>query len=127
MGTDSDYHLGCDSVVRIVPDDLTGPFSYLFEWSDHPDYARVKVGSCELAAEHPGRCEMFVDASTHTGQAKRYWLTWQRADRSNRLCTSNEWLTADACCDVESSNDYRCARPAGHRGGHSFTASGSPP
>ncbi|TQM06122.1 hypothetical protein FB558_6366 [Pseudonocardia kunmingensis] len=46
---DANFHLGCDSAVRISPEDLTGPFGYLFEWADHPDYPQVKVGSCELA------------------------------------------------------------------------------
>jgi hypothetical protein len=126
MGTDSDYHSGCDSLVRITPEDLTGPFNYLFEWADHPDVPEAKVGSCELAAEHAGPCEMFVDASAHTGDTKRYWLNWHGTGRSNRVCTSYEWITANSCCDVESANSLRCTRPVSHRGGHSFTVSGSP-
>jgi hypothetical protein len=70
---------------------------------------------------------MFVDASAHTGETKQYWLSWRGAGRTNRLCTTYEWLTAPACCDVESANDYRCTRPVGHRGGHSFTVSVSGP
>jgi hypothetical protein len=31
------------------------------------------------------------------------------------------WFTAPASCDAQSLNDYGCTRPAGHRGGHSFT------
>jgi hypothetical protein len=124
---DADYHLGCDSVVRISPGDLTGPFSYLFEWADHPDYPQVKVGTCELAADHPGRCEMFIDARDRAGDTRLYWLTWLGAGRSNRLCTDYDWLNAPAACDIESPNGYRCARPYGHHGGHSFTASGIAP
>jgi hypothetical protein len=96
--------------VRITPDDLIGPFSYLFEWADHPNVPQVKVGSCDPAAEHTGLCEMIVDASAHPGETKRYWLTWQGVSRSNRLCTAYEWLIAPGRCHVESANDYRCTR-----------------
>jgi hypothetical protein len=111
--------------VRITPDDLNGPLSYLFEWVDNPEVPQAKVGSCELAAEHAGPCEMFADASAHTGETKRYWADLAGAGQSNRVCTSYEWITAHSCCDVESANSYRCTRPVGHRGGHSFTRSPS--
>jgi hypothetical protein len=62
--TDADYHLGCDSLVRITPEDIKGPFGYVFEWSKHPSYPEVPVASCELAADHMGRCEMFVDTTS---------------------------------------------------------------
>jgi hypothetical protein len=121
---DADFHLGCDSIVRVSPEDLTGPFGYLFEWGDHLDYPQVKVGTCELAAEHTGRCEMFVEAGTD--DTLQYWLTWQRIERSNRLCTTYDWLTASALCNAESPNEHRCTRPVDHRGGHSFTAHSMP-
>jgi hypothetical protein len=123
----ADFHLGCDSLVRITPEVLNGPFGYLFEWSEHPSYPQVKVGSCELAADHDGRCEMFVDTTgVNTGNHQWHWLTWQGAGRSNQLPSAYEWLTAPVGCDAQSLNDYVCTRPAGHRGGHSFTTTTAP-
>jgi hypothetical protein len=82
----------------------------------------VKVGSCELAADHDGLCEMFVDTTGATATSPtRHWLTWPRVERSNQLRSGYGWFTAPASCDAQSLNDYRCTRPAGHRGGHSFT------
>jgi hypothetical protein len=85
----------------------------------------VKVGSCELAADHDGLCEMFVDTTgATTRNPRKHWLTWRGAGRSNQLRTVYEWLTAPAGCDAMSLNGYRCTWPAGHSGGHSFTAEG---
>jgi hypothetical protein len=97
--TSADFHLGCDSLVRITAEDINGLFGYLFEWSEDPNYPDMKVGSCELAAEHDGGCEMFVDSTTATTTpARLYWLTWFGAGRTNRLCTVYEWLSAPTSC-----------------------------
>lgn len=123
MSSDSDYHLGCDSLVRITPEDLTGPFSYLFEWADHPDVLQVKVGSCELAAEHGGPCEMYVDASTHTGESRRYWLTWHGAGRRTASAPDTSGSPTTPAATSRARTTTGVHDPVGHRGGHSFTVS----
>jgi len=68
-----DYHERCGSLVRTSLNDLNGPVTYVPTEQEHPAtaaYPNVNVGSCELAAGHAARREMFVDG---TGGFAKGW------------------------------------------------------
>jgi hypothetical protein len=123
----ADYHAQCGSYVRISVEDLNGPFGHALEEIEHPAsavYPGVYVGACELAAGHPGQCEMYVEGRQPTATEKGggYWIVWQRPPDSKTLPTKYAWVAQPDYCEVTSPYGWSCSRPAAHDGGHTFTA-----
>ena len=81
-----DFHAQCESYVRISIKDLNGKFGVYLD-ADHPNqhrYPGVKVAACQLAAEHPGECEMFVEGECRE-QYQGYWLAWHHRSKYDEL------------------------------------------
>lgn len=123
MSPDIDFNPQCEAFVQISLKDVNGRFSYV--WADHPASAMhpdVKVGSCDLAGGHDGRCEMFVDGEG--SPSRSHWIAWQTPQHLADLATTYEWITrpGSQCCQVQNPAGYHCTRHADHTGGHAFIA-----
>lgn len=121
--TSVDFHVKCESYVRISIKDLNSKHAYLF--GDHPEqrrYPGVKVASCDLAAGHPGKCETFVDGEggSNGEPYKGHWLTWHHRSKYDELQTRYRWTSHPECCLAQSPTGWYCSRYAKHRGGHAF-------
>lgn len=125
----ADYHARCSSYVRITEQDLNGPFGWFLQEVKHPlteVYPGVSVGECDLAAGHPGPCEMFVDSLGQGELSTGHWIVWQRpthraAATRYDLAEEYQWVRSRKFCDARSPYNWLCGRPAGHDGGHAFT------
>lgn len=120
--TNADFHAGCGSYVRISERDRSGPLGYAFD-IEHPaslKYPGVVVGSCERAAGHAGRCEMYV--TSNEGGTLGHWIRWEKpeAKSSVPLPLVYEWAHSDVFCEEKSANGWWCSRPGGHDPGHVF-------
>ncbi len=120
-----DYHAQCQSHVRISIKDLNGRFGGELRLRTHPDtkkYPGVSVGTCQLAAGHPDRCEMFVDGTAGTtGPYLGYWMTWEHRSRYDEMQTEYRLDTYPDCCQAQSPYGWHCVRYNNHPGGHAFT------
>lgn|GEM_PF-2813401 len=122
--TSVDFHARCESYVRISIKDLNGKYGVYLD-TDHPDqhnYPGVKVAACELAAGHPGECEMFVEGDGgHNGEPYQgHWLAWHHRSKYDELQSTYRWTSHSECCQVQSPTGWHCNRYAKHRGGHAF-------
>lgn len=123
--TSVDFHAKCESYVRASIKDLNGKYGYLLD-TDHPNqhiYPGVKVAACDLAADHPGECEMFVDGEggINGEPYQGLWLTWYHRSKYDELQSTYRWTSHPECCPAQSPTGWHCNRYANHHGGHAFT------
>lgn len=85
-------------------------------------YPGVKIAACQLAADHPGECEMFVDGEggINGEPYQGLWLTWYHRSPYDELQSSYRWIRRPDCCPVKSPTGWHCNRYANHLGGHAF-------
>lgn len=117
---DSDYHERCFSWAQMKESEHERWDLYFDE--KHPNYPGSKYLRCELAANHDGICEHWMESvNPPDGTKDVFWIQWNYSENPTK---AYKWHRANTCPAV-SNNEYLCSRPVNHIGGHCFNDDGS--
>jgi hypothetical protein len=120
-GGSADYHARCGSWVRLEEPELTECAAIV---TTHP-VSSVHKGECyvccDLAVDHHGLCEAFVDTFNRDGSPISLWLRWEHAPARSAPQTRHQRVESrEPDCQARSANGWYCTRPADHDPGHVF-------